>query len=395
MRALCWNGVRQLAVETVPDPGILNPRDAIVEVRLSSVCGSDLHLLNGYLRPFMREGDIIGHEFIGTVVETGPEVHQVRKGDRVIVTPLIGCGGCRYCDQDLWSLCDNSNPNPELLEAIWGDSIAGAFGYSHATGGYAGGHAGFVRVPFADNGCFRVPDELSDEQALFASDAFPTGYMGADLAGIERGDVVAVWGCGGVGQMAIRSAYLLGAECVIAIDRFPERLRMAAEKGGAEVLDYEEVDVLEALKEMTGGRGPDRCIEAVGMEAHGTGPDYWYDRAKQALRLETGRSQALRQAIVACRKGGTLVVLGVFVGFIDKFPIGAVMNKGLTIRTGQQHGQRYAARLLERIVRGDVDPSYLVTHRMPLEEGPRGYELFRKKEDGCVRVVFDPTTGLS
>ncbi len=389
MRALCWNGVGDLRVETVPDPTLLNPHDAILEVRLSSVCGSDLHLLNGYIAT-MRAGDIIGHEFLGTVLETGPEVRKLKKGDRVVCASVIGCGGCWYCQNELWSLCDNTNTNPELLEPVWGDTIAGVFGYSHALGGYAGSHAEYIRVPFADNNCFQVPDQLTDEQALFVSDAFPTGYMGADLAGVQPGGVVAVWGCGGVGQMAIKSAYLLGAERVIAIDRFPERLRMAEEQGGAEVLDYEEVDILEALREMTGGRGPDHCIEAVGMEAHGTGPDYWYDRTKQALRLETGRSQALRQAIVACRKGGTVALMGVFVGVIDKFPIGAVMNKALTIRTGQQHGQRYAEHLLQHIVNGDVDPSYIMTHRLPLEEGARGYEIFNNKEDGCVRVAFAP-----
>jgi threonine dehydrogenase-like Zn-dependent dehydrogenase len=389
MRALCWNGVNDLGVETVPDPVLLNPHDAILEVKLSSVCGSDLHLLNGYVAP-MRAGDIIGHEFLGTVVETGTEVKKLRKGDRVVGISVIGCGGCWYCQHELWSLCDNTNPNPELVEPLWGDTIAGVFGYSHALGGYAGSHAEYVRVPFADNNCFQVPEPLSDEQALFVSDAFPTGYMGAELAGIEPGDVVAVWGCGGVGQMAIRSAYLLGAERVIAIDRFPERLRMAAEQGGAEVLNYEEVDILETLKELTGGRGPDRCIEAVGMEAHGTGPEYWYDRTKQALRLETGRPEALREAIIACRKGGTISLMGVFIGLVDKFPIGAIMNKGLTLRTGQQQGQRYAERLFKHIVEGDVDPSYLITHRLSLEEGARGYKLFNEKEDGCVRVAFAP-----
>jgi threonine dehydrogenase-like Zn-dependent dehydrogenase len=389
MRALCWNGVNDLGVETVPDPILLNPHDAILEVKLSSVCGSDLHLLNGYVAP-MRAGDIIGHEFLGTVVETGPEVRNLQKGDRVVGISVIGCGGCWYCQHELWSRCDNMNPNPELLEPLWGDTIAGVFGYSHALGGYAGSHAEYVRVPFADNNCFQVPESLSDEQALFVSDAFPTGYMGAELAGIEPGDVVAVWGCGGVGQMAIRSAYLLGAERVIAIDRLPERLRMAAEQGGAEVLNYEEVDILETLKELTGGRGPDRCIEAVGMEAHGTGPEYWYDRTKQTLRLESGRPEALREAIIACRKGGTISLMGVFIGLVDKFPIGAIMNKGLTLRTGQQQGQRYAERLFKHIVEGDVDPSYLMTHRLSLEEGARGYQLFNKKEDGCVRVAFAP-----
>ena len=389
MRALVWNGINDLRVETVPDPKILNPHDAILRIRLSTTCGSDLHLLGGYV-PGMVPGDIIGHEFMGEVVETGPSVKKLNVGDRVIGISVIGCGGCWYCQNQLWSLCDNTNPKPEMTQPFWGDHIAGVFGYSHSVGGYAGSHAEYLRVPFADNGCFRVPDELTNEQALFVSDAFPTGYMGAHLAGIKGGEIVAVWGCGGVGQMAIRSAYLLGAERVIAIDRFSDRLQAAAEMAGATTINYEEADVIETLRDLTGGRGPDCCIEAVGMEAHGTGPDYWYDKAKQSLRLETGRSRALREAIFACRKGGTVAVLGVFVGFIDKFPMGALMNKGLTLRASQQHGQRYAQQLFDHIRGGEADPSYLVTHRMPLEDAPKGYELFRKKEDNCMRAVFAP-----
>lgn len=389
MKALCWNGVNDLRVERVPDPAILNAQDVILKVRLSSVCGSDLHLLDGYI-PTMQPGDIIGHEFLGDVVEIGPEVKNLKRGDRVIGISIIGCGHCYFCQHELWSLCDNSNTNPWMVEPLFGHATAGIFGYSHAFGGYAGSHAEYIRVPFADQGCFKVPESLSDEQALFVSDAVPTGFMAADLCDIQPGDVVAVWGCGGVGQMAIRSAYLLGAERVIAIDRFPERLQMAAVHGKAEVLNYEEVNVLEALPELTGGRGPDRCIEAVGMEAHSPGPSYWYDRAKQAVRLQTDRPQALREAILACRKGGTVSVVGVFAGFIDKFPMGALMNKALTLRSGQQHGQRYAERLFGHVERGEIDPTYILTHRLPLDEGAQGYKMFKHKDDACVRVVFAP-----
>lgn len=389
MRALCWNGVNDLRVETVPDPRILAPHDAIVRVRMSSVCGSDLHLIDGYV-PTMKKGDILGHEFIGEVVDVGPDVSKLEKGDRVVVCSIVGCGHCYYCEHGLWSLCDNSNPVHAVLDKAYGDTTAAIFGYSHAFGGVAGSHAEYVRVPFADQGAFKVPDGVPDERALFVSDALPTGYMGADMCGIRPGDVVAVWGAGGVGLMAILSAYLLGAERVIAIDRIPERLRLARERGRAEVLNYDEVDVHEALRDMTGGRGPDACIDAVGMEAHGSGLEYAYDRAKQAVRLETDRPFALRQAIMACRKGGTVSIVGAYGGFIDKFPLGAAMNKGLVFRMGQQHGQRYMPRLLEHIERGEIDPSFLATHRMRLEDGPRGYQIFKKKQDGCVRVVFTP-----
>ncbi|WNG24553.1 glutathione-dependent formaldehyde dehydrogenase [Cystobacter fuscus] len=389
MRALCWNGINDLRVENVPDPEIVNPHDVILKVTMSTTCGSDLHFIDGYI-PTMREGDVIGHEFMGEVVEVGHEVKKVKKGDRVVVPSFIVCGNCWYCQHDLYSLCDNTNPKPEVQQATFGQPTAGIYGYTHAFGGYAGGHAQYVRVPHADNDCFLVPDGLKDEQVLFLSDAAPTGYMGAEFCNIHPGDTIAVWGAGGVGLMAMQSAFLLGAERVIAIDRFPERLRLAREKAGAETIDYTQVDsVVEVLREMTGGRGPDACIDAVGMEAHGTGLDYAYDRAKQALHLHTDRGEALRQAIVACRKGGTLSILGVY-GVMDKFPLGAIMNKGLTVRTAQQHGQKYVPRLLEHVQRGELDPSYLVTHRFPLEDAPRGYEMFKKKEDGCVRSVFIP-----
>lgn len=393
MRALCWHGINDLRVGTVADPVIVNPHDAILRVTLSTTCGSDLHVLDGDL-PMMKEGDIIGHEFMGEVVETGPEVKRVKIGDRVVVPSFIACGNCWNCRHERYSLCDNTNPKSELQEAVLGYPTAGSYGYTHAFGGYAGAHAEFVRVPFADNDCFVVPDGLAAEKVVFLSDAVPTGYMGADFCNIQPGDTVAVWGCGGVGLMAQKSAYLLGAERVIAIDRFPERLRMARDHVGAETLDYEEVDVLEALKELTGGRGPDACIDAVGMEAHGTSFDAPYDRVKQALHLVTDHGQALRQAIIACRKGGILSVLGVY-GLMDKFPMGTLMNKGLTLRTAQQHGQKYLPRLLDLVVRGDLDPSFLATHRFSLEDAPRAYAMFKHKEDGCVRAVLSPQEARS
>jgi threonine dehydrogenase-like Zn-dependent dehydrogenase len=389
MKALCWNGIDDLGIETVPDPRVINPHDAIIRVTMSSVCGSDLHLLGGYV-PMMRAGDIIGHEFIGEVVDKGSAVKKLKKGDRVVVGSVIGCGECSYCNTGAWSLCDNTNPNAFMLEKAYGATSAGIFGYSHAFGGYAGSHAQFVRVPFADHGAFKIPEGLPDEKVVFASDAFPTGYMAADMADIKPGNIVAVWGCGGVGLMAIQSAYLNGAERVIAIDRIPERLAMAEKIAGAEVLNYEKVDIQEALKEMTGGRGPDRCIDAVGMEAHSTGLDYTYDRIKQTLRLESDRPIVLRQAIKACRKGGTISVVGVYGGFIDKFPMGAAMNKGLTFRMGQMHAQKYIPVLLDHIENGRIDPSYLLTHLWPLEKGMEGYRMFKEKRDNCVRVVFTP-----
>ncbi|HEX8110987.1 MAG TPA: zinc-dependent alcohol dehydrogenase [Kofleriaceae bacterium] len=389
MRALCWNGVNALSVETVPDPEIVAPQDAIVRVVLTTTCGSDLHFIDGYI-PTMRKGDVIGHEFMGEVVEVGRDVKRIRKGDRVVVPSFICCGRCWYCQHELWSLCDNTNPNAELQELALGYPTAGIYGYTHAFGGYAGSHAQYVRVPHADVDCFVIPEGVRDDQALFLSDAAPTGYMGADFCNIKPGDTVAVWGCGGVGLMAQRSAFLLGAERVIGIDRFPERLRLARERVGAEIIDYTAVDsVTDTLREMTGGRGPDACIDAVGMEAHGIGLQYAYDRVKQALRLETDRGEALRQAMYACRKGGTLSILGVY-GVMDKFPVGVMMNKGLTVRTAQQHGQKYVPRLLEHVAKGELDPSFLATHRFSLEDGPRGYAMFKHKTDGCVRAVFAP-----
>jgi threonine dehydrogenase-like Zn-dependent dehydrogenase len=389
MRALCWNGVNDLRVETVKDPEIINSHDAILRVTMSTTCGSDLHFIDGYI-PTMKPGDVIGHEFMGVVEDVGPEVGKVKKGDRVVVPSFIVCGQCWYCNHQLYSLCDNTHPKPELQEPMFGYPTAGIYGYTHAFGGYAGAHAQYVRVPFADNDCFKAPEGLPDEQVLFLSDAAPTGYMGADFCNIQPGDTVAVWGCGGVGLMAQQSALLLGAERVIAIDRLPERLALARGHVGAETIDYTQVDsVPEVLKEMTGGRGPDACIDAVGMEAHGTGLQYAYDRAKQLAHLHTDRGEALREAIKACRKGGTLSILGVY-GVMDKFPIGVIMNKGMTVRTAQQHGQAYMGRLLEHAAKGELNPSYLATHKFTLEDGPKGYAMFKHKTDGCVRAVFTP-----
>jgi len=390
MKAVCWHGTSDMRVDTVPDPTILNPRDAIVKITSTAICGSDLHLYNGY-NPTMKPGDILGHEFMGEVVELGNAVNNVKIGDRVVVPFTIACGSCFFCQRDLWSLCDNSNPNAWMAEQIMGHSPSGLFGYSHLTGGYAGGQAEYARVPFADVGLFQIPDGLTDEQVLFLTDIFPTGYMAAEYCDIQPGDIVAIWGCGPVGQFAIRSAYMLGAERVIAIDRVPERLEMA-KAGGAVVLNYDEVEVGEALKEMTGGRGPDACMDAVGMEAHGAGLEGFYDKVKQAVRLETDRPNVLRQAIVACRKGGTVSIPGVYTGFVDKIPMGAVMNKGLTIKTGQTHIHRYLRPLLNHIQNGMIDPSFVITHRLPLEQAPHGYKIFKEKQDNCVKVVLKPGT---
>lgn len=389
MKALCWQGVNKVSVERVPDPQLVNDQDAIVKVNRTVTCGSDLHLLAGYI-PFMQAGDVLGHEFVGEIVEVGPQVRRHAVGDRVVVSSFVSCGRCWYCAQGLYSCCDNGNTNPAITELAWGYPSGGCLGYSHALGGFAGSHAEYIRVPFADVGAFRIPDGVSDERALFASDSASTGWMGADLGRIRPGDVVAVWGAGAVGQMAARAAMLLGAERVIVIDRFDYRLEMTERHIGAETLDYERTDVDGELRERTGGRGPDVCIEAVGMEAHGTGPQYRYDRVKQWARLETDRPTAVREAIMCCRKAGTVVVLGVFVGFVDKFPLGAVMNKGLTVRSAQQHGQRYIPMLLERMERGELTTEHLATHVMPLDQGPWGYEIFQKKLDGCVRAVFQP-----
>jgi threonine dehydrogenase-like Zn-dependent dehydrogenase len=375
----------------VPDPKILNRRDAIVKISSTAICGSDLHLYNGFM-PTMEKGDILGHEFMGEIVEVGPDVKNRKVGDRVVVSFPISCGNCFFCQQEMYTLCENSNPNAWMAEKLFGHSPCGIYGYSHLTGGFAGGQAEYARVPFADVGTLKVPQGLSDEQALFLSDIFPTGYMGAEMCDIKPGDTVAVWGCGPVGQFSIASAYLLGAERVIGIDRFPERLALARDGAKAyETINYEEVNTYDALMEMTGGRGPDACIDAVGLEAHGGhGLVYAYDRVKQAMMMETDRPIALREAVMACRNGGTVSVIGVYGGFIDKFPMGSFMNRSLTMRTGQCHVQRYWGKLLERIERGEIDPSFVITHRMSLEDAPHGFDIFTNKEDDCIKIVMKP-----
>jgi threonine dehydrogenase-like Zn-dependent dehydrogenase len=389
MKANCWYGTKKLRVENVPDPQILNPRDAIVKITSTAICGSDLHLYNGFV-PTMKRGDILGHEFMGEVVEVGKGVRNLAVGDRVVVPFPIACGHCAQCEREMFSLCENSNPNAWMAEKLWGYSPCGIFGYSHLLGGYAGGQAEYARVPFADIGPLKVPAHLDDDKVLFLTDIFPTGYMAADMCNIQPGDVVAVWGCGPVGQFAIKSAYLLGAERVIAIDRFDYRLRMARDHGKAETIDYEHTSVQEALKEMTGGRGPDHCIDAVGMEGHGPGLLGAYDKVKTSLMLETDRAYALRQAIMACRSGGTVSVAGVYSGLIDKFPMGAIVNRSLTIRSGQCHVHKYIRPLLQRIERGEIDPSFVITHRMSLDEAPDGFDLFNNKEDECMKIVLKP-----
>jgi threonine dehydrogenase-like Zn-dependent dehydrogenase len=389
MRATCWHGTKSVRVDEFPEPKILNQRDAIVRITRTAICGSDLHLYNGFV-PTMRSGDVLGHEFMGEVVETGSAVSNIAKGDRVVVPFPIACGHCAQCERELYSLCENSNPNAWMAEKMWGYSPCGIFGYSHMLGGYAGGQAEYARVPFADVGPLKVPDSLDDEQVLFLSDIFPTGYMAAEVCNIQPGDTIAVWGCGPVGQFAIKSAYLLGAERVIAIDRFPYRLDWARERAGAETINYAEVDIYEALEEMTGGRGPDSCIDAVGMEGHSPGVMGAYDRVKTAMMMETDRPVALRQAILACRSGGTVSVAGVYSGFIDKFPMGAVVNRSLTIKSGQTHVHRYMRPLMERIERGEIDPRFVISHRVRLEDAPEMYQVFNNKEEECMKVVLKP-----
>jgi threonine dehydrogenase-like Zn-dependent dehydrogenase len=389
MKANCWYGKHDLHVEEVPDPKIINSHDAIIKITSTAICGSELHLYNGFV-PSMQQGDILGHEFMGEVVETGKNVQNLKVGDRVIVPFDISCGKCFFCSRTLFSLCENSNPNAWMAEKLWGHSPAGLFGYSHLLGGFAGGQAEYTRVPFADVGPLKIENGLTDEQVLFLTDIFPTGYMAAEACDIQPGDTVAVWGCGPVGQFAIKSAFMLGAERVIAIDRFESRLRMAREQSGAITMNYEQTDILEALQEITGGRGPDSCIDAVGMEAHTPGIVHAYDRVKQALMLESDRPIALRQAMLAVRNGGILSVPGVYSGLVDKLPFGSVMNRSITIRTGQTHVQRYTRPLLERIKNGEIDPSFVITHRMSLDEAPEGFRIFNDKQDECMKVVLKP-----
>jgi len=389
MRALCWFGKEDVRVEAVPDPQILNPRDAIVKITTTAICGSDLHLYDGVI-PTMEKGDILGHEFMGEIVEVGKEVHNLKVGDRVVVPFTIACGNCFFCKKGLWASCDNSNPNALMLEKLYGYSGSGLFGYSHMMGGYAGGQAEFARVPFADIGPVKVPDGLADEQVLFLSDIFPTGYQAAENANIAAGDTVAIWGCGPVGQFAIQSAWMLGAGRVIAIDRVPERLELAATKGKAEIINSDTENVVEKLRSMTGGRGPDSCIDCVGMESTGHTPDALYDKVKMAMKLETDRPTALREVITACRKGGTVSIPGVYGGLLDKFPMGAAFGKGLIFKMGQTNMHNYLKPLMDRIEKGEIDPSFVITHRLGLEDAPAAYKTFRDKQDGCIKVVLKP-----
>jgi len=388
MKALCWFGKEDVRVRDVPDPRIVNPKDAIVEISSTAICGSDLHLYGGFI-PSMQRGDILGHEFMGRVVEVGSAVHRVKVGDRVVVPFPIACGECWFCKRQEWSLCDNSNPNATMAARLFGFSPAGIFGYSHLTGGYAGGQAQYARVPFADVGCFQVPEALEDDQVLFLSDILPTGFFAAEQGGIQEGDIVAVWGAGPVGQLAIQSAWLLGASAVVAIDRYPERLALAA-RHRAWLIDYSKDEVLPRLLDMTAGRGADVCIEAVGLEAHGSSFDALYDKGAVKVGMETDRAHALRQAIIACRKGGTVSMAGVFGGLVDKIPFGSAFNKALTLKMGQTHVHRYMPRLLEHIQKGELRPADIITHHFPLDDAPEAYDLFKKKQDGCIKVVLKP-----
>lgn len=388
MKAVTWCGKYKIQVEDVPEPQILNPRDAIVKITSTAICGSDLHLYHGYI-PTMHKGDILGHEFMGEVVDTGSEVRNLRVGDRVVVPFTIACGGCFFCRTQQWSLCDNSNPNAWMVESVYGHSPSGLFGYSHMMGGYAGGQAEYARVPFADVGPIKIPPGLDDELVLFLSDIFPTGYQAADNCNIKPGDTIAVWGCGPVGQFAIRSAMMLGAARVIAIDHYHNRLEMAAD-AGAVPINFSDEGVYEQLMDITGGMGPDACIDAVGLESHGMTVDAIYDRIKAAAYMVTDRPHALRQMIRACRKGGTISIPGVYGGVMDKFPFGAAFNKSLTFRMGQTHMMRYMRPLLERIIHGEIDPRFLITHRVPLEDAAEAYEMFSSQQNDCIKVVLKP-----
>ncbi len=390
MKAMCWMGKEKMEVHEVPDPKILNARDAIVRITSTCICGSDLHLYDGFV-PTLEQGDILGHEFMGEVVEVGPglDKSKIKVGDRVVVPFTIACGSCQPCQEQLWSCCDNSNPNAWIAEKMMGYSPSGLFGYTHMLGGYSGGQAQYARVPFADVGPIKIPDGLPDEKVVFLSDIYPTGYMGAENCNIKAGDTVAVWGCGPVAQFAIRSCFMLGAGRVIAIDKVPERLAMARQ-AGAETLNTDEVNVLEALHDMTGNHGPDSCMDVVGMEASGHGVMFAVDRAKQMTRMQMDRPIVLREAIMACKKGGTVSVPGVYASFIDKVPMGAFMNKALTMKTGQTHMMRYMRPLLEKVEAGEIDPSFVISHRLPLEQGPEAYRMFRDKQDQCTKVVLKP-----
>ena len=390
MKAVCWLGTSKVETLNVADPALLNPHDAIIKVTRTAICGSDLHLFDGFI-PTMEAGDILGHEFMGIVEEVGGEVTNLKRGDRVVVPFTIACGNCLFCKKKIWAACDNSNPNAHLMEAAYGYSGSGLFGYSHMMGGYAGGQAQYVRVPFANVGPLKIESDLSDEKVLFLSDIFPTGYMAAENAQIQEGDTIAVWGCGPVGQFAIASAFMLGAARVIAIDRLPERLQMARSIGAVTVdFSEEDVSVLTALKDLTGGIGPDACIDAVGLESHSRELQGFYDRVKTALMLETDRPSVLRQAIQAVRKGGTVSIPGVYGGLLDKVPFGAAFGKGITMKMGQTNMHNYMKPLLDRIESGQIDPSYIISHRITLEEAPRMYEVWRDKKEFVTKIVIDP-----
>lgn len=390
MKAVCWYGKHDVRVESVPDPEIMNSRDAIIKITTTAICGSDLHLYNGYI-PTMQAGDILGHEFMGEVVETGDSVTNLKKGDRVVVPFTIACGNCFFCKREIWSACDNSNPTPETAETLYGFSPSGLFGYSHMLGGFAGGQAEYVRVPFADVGPIKIPNHLNDEKVIFLSDIFPTGYQAAENCDIKEGDTVAVWGAGPVGQFAIKSAFMLGAEKVIAIDHYEERLDLAkTENGNVETINFDDTEVYDKLKDLTGGRGPDSCIDAVGLESHGTSPDALLDYAKASLYLATDRPHALRQAIYACRKGGTVSIPGVYGGFLDKFPMGAAFGKGLTFKMGQTNMHKYLPKLLSAIEENKIDPSFVISHQMNLSEAPMGYDRFNTDKNTWRKIVLNP-----
>jgi threonine dehydrogenase-like Zn-dependent dehydrogenase len=390
MKALCWHGTSDIRCDNVPDPKIVDPTDVVIKVTSTAICGSDLHLYDGFM-PTMQAGDVLGHEPMGEVVEVGRDVKKFKKGDRMVVPFTISCGACWFCQRQLFSLCDTSNPNAAIARKAMGQSPAALFGYSHMLGGFAGGQAQYLRVPFADVSPLKIPDGMPDEKVLFLSDIFPTGYMGAENAEIEPGDTVAVWGCGPVGQFCIKSAWMFKAGRVIAIDRVPERLQMAKDQGKAEVINFDKEGVYDKLMEMTKGRGPDRCIDAVGAEAHAAGSlDAIYDKVKTAVMMSTDRAHVLREAIMCCRKGGTLSIPGVYLGFPDKIPFGALMNKGLTIKTGQTHVAKYHTKLLHKIEAGEIDPSFVITHKVRLEDGPQMYKTFRDKQDNCIKVVLKP-----
>ncbi len=390
MKAVCYHGKYDFRVDTVPDPQILNPHDCIIKITSTAICGSDLHMYDGYI-PTMQVGDIIGHEFMGEVVEVGSETKRIKVGDRVVVPFTIACGGCWFCQHQYWSCCDNSNPNGTITEQLYGATPSALFGYSHLYGGYAGGQAEYARVPFADVGPMKVPDGIPDERVLFLTDIMPTAWQAAEYCNIQPGDTVAIWGAGPVGQFAVQSAYLLGAERVIVIDEVPERLALAKEWSKAsDTIDFSKTDVLDALAEMTGGRGPDSCMDSVGMEAHGLTVGNVIDRIKTSVYMASDRPNVLRQCIMACRKAGTVSIPGVYGGMLDKIPFGAAFAKGLTFKMGQTHVHKYLRPLLERIQRGDFTPERLISHRLPLDQAPHGYDIFGSKKENCTKVVMHP-----